>query len=71
MKILKKNIFPCLIEVNLDKNGVIKKDIEEIKNIINIIKNNKQIDEVIKDFSNMNIKKTSQENSNKNINFVN
>ena len=34
VEILKKNIFPYIIEINLDNNNVIKKDIEEIKMII-------------------------------------
>lgn len=34
VEILKKNIFPNIIEINLDKNNVIKKDLKEIKMII-------------------------------------
>ena len=34
VEILKKNIFPNIIEINLDNNNVIKKDIEEIEMII-------------------------------------
>ena len=34
VEVLKKNIFPNIIEINLDNNNIIKKDIDEIKNII-------------------------------------
>ena len=60
VEILKENIFPCLIEVNLDKNNIIKKDIEEI---IKILNTNKEIKRMNKDFSNMNLKVNLQENS--------
>ena len=34
VKILKENIFTTVIDINLDNNNIIKKDIEEIKDII-------------------------------------
>ena len=34
VEILKQNIFPNIIEINLDNNNIIKKEIEEIKKII-------------------------------------
>ena len=40
VKILKENIFTTVIDINLDNNNIIKKDIEEIKDIIK--KNNEE-----------------------------
>ena len=34
IEILKSNIFPCIKEINLDNNHIIKKDIDEIKELI-------------------------------------
>ena len=40
VEIIKENIFPYIIEINLDNNNIIKKDIDEIKMMI--INNNKK-----------------------------
>ena len=40
-EILKQNIFPNIIEVNLDNNNIIKKEIEEIKMMVKKNKNKK------------------------------
>jgi len=40
IKILKENIFTTFIDINLDNNNIIKKDVEEIKDLINL--NNKE-----------------------------
>ena len=58
-----ENLFPCIIEINLDNNNISKKDIKEIKNIIleknkikkkmiikNKINNNKSKNLIINDF---------------------
>ena len=42
VEIFKKNIFPNIVEINLDNNNIIKKEIEEIKNIVKNNMNNKQ-----------------------------
>ena len=41
VEILKQNIFPNIIEINLDNNNIIKKEIEEIKMMIEKNKNKK------------------------------
>lgn len=50
VKILKENIFPNIIEINLDNNNIIQKDIDEIKMMI--INNKKEKKEKINYYEN-------------------
>ena len=52
VEILKKDIFANIIEINLDNNNLIKKDIEEIKDIIKKINDSKFLNWEIKYSSN-------------------
>ena len=56
IEILKSNIFPFMKEINLDSNNLIKKDIDEIKELIsnNNLKNNNIQESNLEHIDNMN-----------------
>ena len=67
--ILKQKIFPNIIEINLDNNNIIKKDIEEIRKIIENgrMKKNDMLNS-IKENTTLNLK--NEENSNPGMNKI-
>ena len=64
IEVIKNSLFPSSIDINLDNNLIIKKDLDEIKSIINKKNNNK-----IKDSKLINNENSGMLERNKNINL--